>query len=114
MSVVWRTVSVLVLLSGAIPASAQQPAAVIGAGVGVSCGKWLEDRRLDMPGIQNWALGFLSGVGVYGVDPVTGHKNPLNGMDADGVLYWLDNHCRADPTINFIEAVKAFADEHPR
>lgn len=82
----------------------------MGAGAIASCGRWLANRAsgnyFDM---GNWALGFLSAVGVYSVN-----LDPLRGVDSDAVLYWLDNYCQARPTDRFVDAVKAFIQQHPR
>jgi hypothetical protein len=56
----------------------------------------------------NWALGFISGVATY-----SDHLDPLKGLDADAVSYWLDNYCRAHPTEKFAKAVSVFIDAHP-
>lgn len=109
----WQAFAIILLLFQVVPASAQT-AAVIGAGVGVSCGTWLEHRKSGQPDIANWALGYLSGVAVWGFDPIMGHKAPLRDMDADGVLYWLDDYCRANPIEKFTDALAAFVENHPR
>jgi hypothetical protein len=57
----------------------------------------------------NWALGYLSGAGTF-----SENLNPLQGVDADAVFYWLDNYCRARPTARFGDAVRAFIYEHPK
>ena len=57
----------------------------------------------------NWALGFLSGVAIY-----SGELNPLKGVDANAVAYWLDNYCQARPTEDFVDALRAFIRQHPR
>ena len=33
----------------------------------------------------------------------------LNGTDADGVLAWIDNYCRANPIKDIADAAEAFA-----
>ena len=83
---------------------------LIGAGASASCGQWLSDRQnKDFDSMSEWALGFLSGVAVETQD-----YNPLNGVDSEAVLYWLDNHCRAHPITRFADALDAFVIEHPR
>jgi hypothetical protein len=108
----WATLVTLSLLQ--IAPAAAQTVDIVGAGVGVSCGTWLEHRATGQPDIANWALGYLSGVAVWGFDRTMGHKAPLRGMDADGVLYWLDNYCHVNPTNKFTDALAAFVEQHPR
>jgi hypothetical protein len=87
-----------------------QAANIMGAGVKASCGKWLADRASGNYFIMlNWALGFLSGVGIY-----TKNLDPLNGVDGDAVAYWLDDYCRSHPTTLFSDAVNEFVFGHPR
>jgi hypothetical protein len=98
---------IMLLLSGKANSEAVQ---LLGAGTSSSCGSWLADRASNnYLSRGNWALGFLSGAALY-----SGDLNPLRGVDADAVSYWLDNYCRARPTDRFIDAVKAFIWEHPR
>jgi len=40
--------------------------------------------------------------------------NPLEGVDSNAVAYWLDNYCQARPTDRFVDALKAFIQQHPR
>jgi hypothetical protein len=93
-----------VLMIGGDVAAARTYVA-IGAGID-SCGIWTPNRRKYAPerpvtqGSQSvlqraqWCLGFLSDVGFMGGgDDV----DPLNKMDAQGVLAWIDNYCRANP-----------------
>jgi hypothetical protein len=76
---------------------------VIGAGANKSCGSWLAHRAArDITGMGNWALGFISGAGVYG------RLDPLKGMNTDAVTYWLDYYCQAHPTDALNSAVDAF------
>jgi hypothetical protein len=87
-----------------------QATQLLGAGTNQSCGSWLAARAShDYFSMGNWALGFLSGVGLYSTD-----LNPLHGVDADGVSYWLDNYCSAHPTDRFADALRAFIRQHPR
>jgi hypothetical protein len=76
----------------------------------VSCGTWTADRRQRSGGAlqdEQWVLGFLSGVGYEGYDP-------LNGMDAEGVWAWIDNYCREHPIEQIIAAAEAFKSAHPQ
>jgi hypothetical protein len=98
---------VMLLINGE---ARSQQVQFIGAGANSSCGSWLADRASNnFFSKVNWALGFLSGAATYSED-----LNPLNGVDADAVAYWLDNYCRARPEDRFVEAVRAFARAHPR
>jgi len=81
-----------------------------GAGATISCGAWLESR--STPGSQyigraNWALGFVSGAAWTGRN-----GDPFARVDADGFAYWLDNYCRANPSVKFRDAVVAFINAH--
>jgi hypothetical protein len=82
-----------------------------GAGASGSCGLWLRNRAepLASHAMGMWALGFLSGAPFTDPRP---DADPLGKTDADGVYYWLDNYCRANPTVEFSEAVIAFYREH--
>jgi hypothetical protein len=84
----------------------------MGAGVGISCGTWLEDRRTRGGHFSalNWALGYLSGAAIFG-----DVGDPLRGVDPNGVAYWLDNWCRANPSSYFSDGVRAFINaQRPR
>jgi len=90
--------------------ASSQAIQLLGAGTNASCGSWLAGRvSNNYFSIGNWALGFLSGAAIYSND-----LNPLHGVDADAVSFWLDNYCRARPTDRFVDALKAFIREHPR
>jgi hypothetical protein len=57
--------------------------------------------------MANWALGYISGAAVFGTV-----GDPLGSTDAAGVMFWLDNHCRTNPTSQFVSAVDAFIEAH--
>ena len=83
---------------------------LLGAGTNSSCGSWLADRATNNYfSMGNWALGFLSGVAIYG-----DNLNPLEGVDSNAIAYWLDNYCQSRPTDRFVDALKAFIRQHPR
>jgi hypothetical protein len=44
------------------------------------------------------------------VDP---DRDPLHGMDADGVWAWVDNYCRDHPIDMILSASEAFLHAHP-
>lgn len=82
---------------------------IIGIGLD-SCGSWTAARRdrHDL-GPGQWIFGYLSGMGwvaVHGVDP-------LNGLDGQAVLAWIDNYCRDHPLGDIASAGNAFAIVHP-
>src|SRR5262245_1846687 len=86
---------------------------VLGFGVNQTCGAWLSARAqngVDAWLFQQWALGYLSGAAIF-----SANYNPLRGVDADGVWYWLDKYCREHPLDSVSDiALKAFISEHPR
>jgi hypothetical protein len=96
-----------------VSAEAAETIQLIGSGVKQSCGSWLEARQQksrDAVALQQWTIGHLSGVAVY-----SENLNPLEGLHADAVWYWLDNYCRANPIKSLSkDALPAFIDEHPR
>jgi hypothetical protein len=103
-------VIIAILMSSS--AEAQMMTYMIGAGMD-SCGTWTADRRnprsSDAQQDQQWVLGFLSGIGYQGDI----NLNPLNGMDANGVLAWIDNYCQAHPIDKIKEAAAMFRFAHP-
>jgi hypothetical protein len=81
----------------------------LGVGASATCGKWLADRQSGNAFlIANWALGYLSGGAVF-----SENLNPLEGLDSDAVLYWIDNYCRSHPLEKLGTALKMFTREHP-
>jgi hypothetical protein len=108
----------VVLTAGTTQAQAYN---VMGRGLD-SCGAWITHRRDVKVGAPitanseiadeetNWVVGFLSGVGFMG----RGNVNPLDGMDAEGILAWIDNYCRAHPIERIVEAAGAFFYAHPK
>jgi hypothetical protein len=82
----------------------------LGPGSSSSCGAWLENRRSsNYYAMGAWALGYLSGAATFSID-----LDPLASVDADAVFYWLDNYCRIHPINRFVDAVRAFVEEHPK
>jgi hypothetical protein len=86
----------------------------LGLGLSSSCGTWVEvrGRRLAI-GQEQWVFGFLTGVGSAGVY-LPSKVNPLQGVDANAVLAWMDNYCQAHPLENVGSAAGAFVVAHPR
>ena len=84
---------------------------LIGVGANASCGKWLSERSSgNYFEMSNWATGFLSGAAWQ--SPID--ADPLGKTDVDGVWYWFDNYCRANPTAKFLNAVQAFYEAHTK
>jgi hypothetical protein len=78
-------------------------------GVGLaSCETWTADRR-DGGAVAEgqWFLGFLSGVGYTGEG-----RDPLNKVDPQAVLAWMDRYCLAHPFVEIVDASDAFVREH--
>lgn len=99
---------VLLLTSGG--AFAADDIQILGAGAKATCGKWLADRQSGNAfSVSNWALGYLSGAATF-----SQNLNPLEGLDSDAVLYWIDNYCRSRPLDKFTVALAAFVNKHPK
>jgi hypothetical protein len=110
-SVPTRLVALFFLTVCAVrPAAAADDVQLLGAGANATCGKWLADRESGFAfPLTNWALGYLSGAAMFSED-----LNPLEGLDSDGVLYWIDNYCRSHPLNKITATLRAFVNEHPR
>jgi hypothetical protein len=94
-----------------LPAPGVRSYAVIGYGLD-SYGTWTAARRNHQDfGPKIWILGFLSGVGFLGFWQEG--INPLNGLDAEAVLAWMDNYCQKHPLVLIADAGEAFVREHP-
>ena len=84
---------------------------IVGAG-GSSCGTWTAlHRKGDVPAIDQWVVGFLSGVAWAGA---ASDYNPLKGTDANGVWQWVSNYCRDHPLDQITDATISFIHTHPR
>jgi hypothetical protein len=110
-----------VLIFGPITGFAEEKtSALLGSGSS-SCGAWGAHIRQYNPGgsitpgslssLQEsaWVVGFLSGVGFMG----QGRADPLDGMDYDGVIAWVNNYCQGHPIENIAQAAAAFYYAHP-
>ena len=42
------------------------------------------------------------------------NENPLNGLDYDAVMVWIDNYCAAHPLSKIKDAVVELNRAHPR
>jgi hypothetical protein len=90
----------------ALPASADM-VKTMGAGANAACIKWLGKHDKDWFQMGQWALGYLSGAARYSET-----LNPLEGLDADAVSYWINNYCQQHPLATFTAALDAFVHEH--
>lgn len=73
-----------------------------------SCGKWIEEKRLEnstkemnrIPVLitRSWFLGYLSGRADQS------GKDFLKGTDSDSIFLWLDNFCRDHPQLDLDKA----------
>ncbi len=99
------------LMIGSVGA-AGEPFALIGLGL-ASCGTWTAARRdRRSSNYAQWILGFLSGAADVGVSNGM-NLDPLKGVDADGVLGWMDNYCQAHPLSQIVDAAESFSHVHP-
>jgi hypothetical protein len=111
-----------VLTVGLMTGHAEAWAYTAGGNGTASCGAWSAHRRQYNPGGQvtrdsqaglqetAWIIGFLSGIGFVGPQGA----DPLDGVDIDGVLAWVDNYCHGHPIENVAAAAAAFYYAHPR
>lgn len=113
----------LAILATALLAGSAQAATVAGQGTN-SCGTWTSWRRAAAAAetrggiqtdqarwsyqIEQWILGFLSGIAIRG------SVDPLKGTDFEGVWAWVDNYCQAHPLDDLATAAVAFVRAHPR
>ena len=83
----------LLMASSTSPTSAQRVA--IGEGI-KSCGTWTKERQVKSQAshmFATWVLGYASGANWRAYpDP-----DFLAEPDAEGILAWVDNYCRAHP-----------------
>ena len=79
-------------------------ATLMGTGVTVSCGGWVEIRKgaPNKQVLEEWALGYLSGVAIWSPE------SPLDNLDPGAVFVWLDNACQSKPLEPFKSALDAF------
>jgi hypothetical protein len=93
-----------------VRAEADQTYTVVGQGT-LSCGAWMTARQERSAfGIQQWVLGFLSGVAFMGAPKIA----PLESTDGPGVWAWIDNYCHAHPVETVSGAATVFRYVHPR
>lgn len=83
----------------AVPAWGQDTP-VLGAGTR-SCGDWTADRQESGAAAvvdETWVDGFITAMSYSTFIDI--HKGISLATDAEGMFGWLDNYCRANPTIN--------------
>lgn len=103
-----------VTVAGLLAGGASLPGHYQSMGAGaLSCGSWSANRlnpsSVSAVADEEWALGFLSGIGYVGRDGA----DPLRDIDAEGVWGWLDNYCKANPIEHIGDAVTKFYYAHP-
>jgi hypothetical protein len=81
-------------------------------GVGnTSCGAYVEARsNANDQGIDYgmWLTGYLTVINQYRLSD-DGMPSILEGTDVQGALLWLENYCRTNPTVSFIDAAARLA-----
>jgi hypothetical protein len=107
--------AVLILAVSALGVAAQEgKVRILGSG-SASCGVWTAARHdKHAGGFEQWVLGYASGVGSGSHASGRQDVNPLLGVDAQGVLAWIDNYCRDHPLEMVVDAANAFVAAHPR
>ncbi len=86
----------LVLLVWPVASCVADQATILGPNR-VSCGRWLELQKNDVPrtlSLQGWILGYLSGVNASGVETTADF---LKGIDQEAIMKWMDNYCTVHP-----------------
>lgn len=94
-----------IALGIAVPPSGPANAATLmGSGITISCGGWVEARKGTpvKPLVEDWGLGYLSGVAMWTPE------SPLDNLDPAAVFVWLDNYCQQRPLEPFKAALDAF------
>lgn len=78
---------------------------VLGLGAS-SCGKFISDTSgdvIDRNGYMSWLTGYITSFNEF--TPTDG--NITRDTDVDGVLYWIENYCKENPTVSFGNAASA-------
>jgi hypothetical protein len=84
---------------GALAADVEGKYVVFGMGT-LSCGSYTQARKVPGPTelqFEYWVTGYITAVNRF--LPET--SDIANGTDLDGLMGWLDNWCRDNPTKNF-------------
>jgi hypothetical protein len=80
-----------------------------------SCGPYMKDRKS-----QNAAKVLNHAVWIFGYVTAYNRQTPdtvdiRGGTEIDGILLWLDNWCKENPSKDMSDAMEAFTNEmHPR
>lgn len=87
-----------------LPVASAGAATLMGSGITISCGGWVEARKGTpiKPLVEDWGLGYLSGVAMWTPE------SPLDNLDPPAVFVWLDNYCQQRPLEPFKSALDAF------
>jgi hypothetical protein len=102
---------VVAMATLALSAAPVSSARIFGHGLS-SCGKWTDVRRSQSPdniAHASWAIGYLSGINQ--VISAYEKKDILIRQDAQALLAWLDNYCRANPLETVGKALDLLTDE---
>jgi hypothetical protein len=89
---------------------AAQEQAVLGQG-NVSCGSWLNDRKVDDAQASSkiaWVLGYVTAFNQYGSKP---EGDVSGGKGTEEIMAWIDNYCGQHPSDNLYRASAALVDE---
>jgi hypothetical protein len=109
----WLVLLATVLaLPGLCQARPNQEGAYEVLGVGtLSCEVWTKERadRSDERHFINsaWVQGYLTAANVFGDGP----SHLAQGIDADGIMAWIDRYCAQHPAEALTVAAKALVDE---
>ena len=105
-----KRVMLALLVLAAVNGRAEEQATLPDGFSRPSCGTWLEARR-SRDTVYSWLL--YSALGrIIGTSMALAFRNPLQDVDNNGVAYWLDNWCQANPSGAFMDAVDAFIAAH--
>ena len=81
---------------------------IMGEGA-VSCGTWLDQRKLGAETYGSWVLGYMTAASCRYRDPRA--PDFLHGIRWDGIKHWLDNYCISHPLDEIHAAAAALVDE---
>jgi hypothetical protein len=100
-----QAVAAMALAMGLLGSSVAHAYDIVGVGAW-SCVAWTDarkNRRSDTT--EQWALGFLSGIGFVGPHGA----NPLRGLPPQAVTDWLDSYCHSNPKDTIVHAAEVFS-----
>ena len=100
----YALIAAIVLMSWGQPAAAQG-VDVFGYGAR-SCGAWTEARRTGGSSQryqrEQWVSGYVTAANRY-LGNLTGG---IGGIDYEGLMGWIDNYCRDNPTMSLHNAAR--------